>query len=160
MFIPEIQNNSLKPQLEEVVYIAQRLEAETDELSTKFIFNSPATEEEILKLENFLRCSIPIGYKEFMTFSNGARLCGRVARFGDIDAVINMNEDEFDSDFPSDYVVIANIIGDGEILCFSKKTGKFIRYFDGREIIFSDFYVAFNEIISIIKHKAEDYVEL
>ena len=40
MFIPEIQNNSLKPQLEEVVYIAQRLEAETDELSTKFIFNS------------------------------------------------------------------------------------------------------------------------
>ena len=33
---------------------------------------------------------------------------------------------------PEDLVLIGNLIGDGEVLCFSKTTGKFIRYFEGQ----------------------------
>ncbi len=48
----------------------------------------------------------------------------------------------------------------GEVLQFSKKTGKFVFSFDGEENMYDDFYDAFDEIISLVKTKAEDYIDL
>ena len=33
---------------------------------------------------------------------------------------------------PEDYVLIGYVVGDGEVLCFSKGEDKYIRYFEGR----------------------------
>jgi hypothetical protein len=56
--------------------------------------------------------------------------------------------------------MIADIIGDGEILCFSKNTGKFIRYFDGKEIVYDNFYKFIEWLINFIRNEVEEFVEL
>ena len=64
-----IQNNNLKPQLEELVYIASKIDTEVsedDKYSLIFDFNASATEEEIKNLEKEIDTSLPIGYKEFL----------------------------------------------------------------------------------------------
>jgi hypothetical protein len=33
---------------------------------------------------------------------------------------------------PDDYVLIGYVVGDGEVLCFSKDEGKYITYFEGK----------------------------
>lgn len=159
MFIPEIPNNNLKSQLEELISIVKKLETTTTDLRVKFKFNPPASEEEILNFENAFNISLPVGYKEFLLFSNGAQLCGHTAEFDDINSIVNLNQAEISPDFPEDYVVIADIIGDGELLCFSKTSKKFIRYFDGDETIFDNFYDVFKIIIKRIKSKAADYID-
>ena len=67
---------------------------------------------------------------------------------------------ETSPDFPKDYIMIADIIGDGEILCFSKNTGKFIRYFDGKEIVYDNFYKFIEWLINFIRNEVEEFVEL
>lgn len=163
MYIPEIPDNELKSQLEELVYIARKVEDEVDAedwLSLKFRFNSPVSEIEIKEFEGSFGINLPSGYVDFLRFSNGAKLCGNIAIFDDIDRIARMNKLSKSPDFPKDYITIASIIGDGEILCFSKQTGKFIRYFDGREIVFDNFYAVFEWILMFIKESAEEYVEL
>ena len=156
MFEPTISNNNLKPQLEKILYIAKELEKSTKELRVKFSFNQPANDEELNLLENKLEIVLPAGYKEFLQFSNGAILCGNTARFYDVNQVIGYNQLENNEG----YIVIASIIGDGEVLQFSKTTGEFVFYFDGEEKIYDNFYDAFEEIISHVKRKAEDYIDL
>lgn len=34
---------------------------------------------------------------------------------------------------PEDYVVIGEVIGDGEVVCFSKINGEFVNYFEGNK---------------------------
>ncbi len=163
MFIPEIPDNSLKPLLEKLVYIADKFHSEAEEEDIpgkKFKFNPPATDEEIVYLENSLDTVLPTGYKDFLKFSNGMRLCGYMAQFDSIKRVVSLHQMEKSPDFPKDYIAIADIIGDGEILCFSKETKKFIRYFDGQETIYDDFYKFFEWLIDFIKESVEEYVDL
>lgn len=160
MYIPEIPNNDLKIQLEELVCIARKVANESEEIRLKFVFNSPATDEEIKVLEQTLNVSLPLGYREFLLFSNGAQLCGHTAEFDSINSVIDMNKTEIPHGFPSKYIAIASFIGDGELLCFSRETGGFIRWFDGNETYFDTFYDLFEMIIRRIKSKVEDYIDL
>ena len=160
MYIPEIPNNGLKTQLEELVCIARKAANESEKIRLKFEFNPPATDEEINVLEKTLNFSLPLGYREFLLFSNGAQLCGQTAEFENINSVIDMNKTKITLGFPSKYIVIASFIGDGELLCFSKETGGFIRWFDGNETYFDTFYDLFEMIIKRIKSKVEDYIDL
>ena len=129
-------------------------------IQLKSDFNIPATTDEINNLEKDLNVFLPTGYKEFLLFSNGAQLCGHCAEFAKIERVAKINKLKKTSNFPEDYITIARIIGDEEILCFSKKTGKFIRCFDGREIIFEEFYSIFKWLVKFIRDSAEVYVDL
>ncbi len=163
MYIPAIPENALKPQLEKLLYIAQKLHDELEQedwFSMKFTFHPPASEEEIRAFEDAFNLTLPTGYREFLQCSNGARLCGYIADFDDIRHTVSLNKMETSPDFPKDYIVIADLIGDGEILCFSKNTGKFIRYFDGDETVYDDFYAVFDWIVNFIRESAEEYVEL
>lgn len=163
MYIPEITDNRLKPQLEELVYIAKKIFTETNEedrLDLIFYFESPATESEINKGEKALNTTLPQGYKDFLRFSNGAQLCGHTAEFDSISKVMNNRTVEMEEGFPEDYIIIADIIGDGEVLCFSSITKRFIRLFEGKETVYDDFYSFFDWLIRFIKRRAEEYVEL
>ena len=154
MHIPAIPDNELKPQLEILVYIAEKASIELN-----FEFYPPVTEDDIKECESSLKITFPQGYKDFLRFSNGAKLCGFTADFDDIESVVNNSNMEMAEDFPKDYVIVADIMGDGEVLCFSKRTGKFIRYFDGEETVYDDFYAFFEWLIGFIKDIAEDYVD-
>ena len=118
MYIPEIPNNSLKDVLEEIVYIAQKAE-ETGLMHLRFSFNTPASEVDILKCEKALNINLADDYKDFLRFSNGATLCYNDAVFYSTSDIISYDELEKSDDFPSDYIMIADIIGDGEVLSFS-----------------------------------------
>lgn len=159
MFIPEIRNNSLKDILEEIVYIVKKAEA-TGELVLQCSFNPPASESDIGECERVLNVKFTEDFKDFLKFSNGAELCYYTAGFYNIDEIVSNNDLETSEDFPSDYIVIADIIGDGEILCFSTKTNKYIRYFDGVETEYNSFLDFLVDFIPYVKEKVADYVDL
>lgn len=52
---------------------------------------------------------------------------------------------------PDDLVVIGSVIGDGEVVCFSKETGHFVRFFEGkRRREREDFKGVLNDIIRML----------
>ena len=157
MFIPNIPENSLKSLLEEITYIAEKLEGKK-----KFVFYNAATEQEIKKLEDDLQTKLPESYKEFLEFSNGARLCNLQALFLSTSEIIDNLEEYQDEDeeFPDDYIIIADLIGDGEVLCFSKKTGKFISFYEDDEEEYETLNEALVDIVKMVRDVAEEIVEL
>ena len=153
MLAPEIPNNSLTKEINEIVDIAVKLEG-----IKRFVFNAPATDIEISTLEKLINHSLPEDYKDFLRFYNGMIMNNYSADFFNIDMIINHFHQDKAEWFPTDYIVIAEIIGDGEVLCLSSISGKFIRYFDGEETFFNSFKEALNNIIDHIKTIDEDYL--
>ncbi|MCR5600012.1 MAG: SMI1/KNR4 family protein [Ruminococcus sp.] len=153
MYIPDIPDNSLKKEFIEIMEITKKLES-----IKKYEFNPPATNVEIDALEEHLKYTLPEEYKDFLKFSNGMTLNGFTAEFFSTKEVIDFYDREKADSFPSDYIVLAFLIGDGEVLCISSKTGKFIRYYGGEETEFNTFKDALVNIIDHIKVIEEDYL--
>ncbi len=153
MLVSEIPNNSLTKEIKEIVDIAVKLEG-----INKFVFNSPATDDEIAALEKQINYTLPEDYKDFLRFSNGMIMNNYSAEFFNTNAIIDFYNRKKADSFPNDYIVIAEIIGDGEVLCLSSISGKFVRYFDGEKTFFDSFKEALNNIIDHIKIVAEDYL--
>ena len=61
-------------------------------------------------------------------------------------------------------VVIGEIIGDGEMVCFSKNEGIFVRVFEGKTTELDDFAGVLKEIIKLLDDKPilseERYLEI
>lgn len=94
-----------------------------DELcDEEFVFNNPISDIEIKKWENENKITIPELYKEWLRFSNGAKLEGEFARFFGLEELI-VNT----TDYEEPIVIIGNLIGDGEILAFSIRTGEILK---------------------------------
>ena len=121
----------------------------------EFEFSPPASEAEIQGLEQHLQVSLPEDYKNFLRFSNGARLNHFTAELYSVSEIISFSDMKKADWFPADYVMLADIIGDGEVLCFSKETGKFIRCFDGEEEKFETFTDFLENMIDFIKEITE-----
>ncbi len=153
MLIPEIPNNSLTKEINEIVDIAIKLEG-----IERFVFNSPATNSEIDTLEKLINYTLPEDYKDFLKFSNGMTMNSYSADFFNIDMIINYYHQNKAEWFPADYIIVANIIGDGEVLCLSSISGRFIRYFNGEETFFDSFKDALRNIIDLIKSVDEEYL--
>jgi len=153
MYIPEIPDNSLIKEINEIVEIALKLNG-----VHRFDFYFPATENEISRIEKIINYAFPEDYKNFLRFSNGMLLNSYTADFLNIDRIINLYNQKKAEWFPADYIIIADIIGDGEVLCISNKTGKFIRYFDGEETFFDSFKDVLRNIIDYIKVVDEEYL--
>ncbi len=162
IFIPEIPNNSLKSELEQIVFLARTAvnsEAYEEELLT-FKFNPPASEDEINKLEADLDIVFEEDYKNFLRFSNGAILCFNAAKFYNLDDVNSLAKQEKEDSFPKDYIIFGEVIGDGEVLCYSKNNRNYISYFDGREILYNSFIDLLKAVIGSIKNSLEDYIDI
>jgi hypothetical protein len=111
-------------------------------------FNPPATEDEILNWERTNGITIPESYKEWLRFSNGSQIFGYTARLSSVTGMI-VNE-KF---LPEDLVIIGDLIGDGELLCFSKTIGKIVRLFEGRRREFDSFKEIILDVIQMGKSK-------
>lgn len=144
MNIPTIPNNSLTEEIKEIVSLCQQLEPKCG--ANAFSFAPPATEEELSDWENINSISIPEDYKDWLRFSNGSVIKFDLARFSALQYF------SVDSNIvPDDLVIIGTLIGDGEILCFSKKTGKIIRYLDGEATTVSGFKQVLINTIRLMK---------
>lgn len=133
--IPE--GNSLKSEIEEIVKLCVEKENE----STSY-FKEPVAEGDMEKWENENDIKIPETYKEWLRFSNGSQIDGSTATFLGVDRIVVNSKY-----IPEDLVIIGHLIGDGEVLCFSKETGKFVRFFEGRE---NGMFDNFNEVLKKI----------
>lgn len=119
MYIPEIPNNSLTKEITKIVELCQKLEPEYLNVTAKF--NEPISEEELAKWENDNCITIPESCKDWLRFSNGSDILnGLMVSYSLSDFVIECD------DISKDLVVIGNVIGDGEFICFSKGTKKII----------------------------------
>ncbi|MBR5513054.1 MAG: SMI1/KNR4 family protein [Ruminococcus sp.] len=112
-YIPEIPNNSLTENLKKLIQLTQQL---NDEYS--FYYSPPLSETEIAEIERTNNISLPSSYKEWLMFSNEATICGAIAEFYDIKKIIKSP-----NFVHGDTVIIGSMIGDGEIICFSKSDG-------------------------------------
>ncbi len=106
-----------------------------DELSEEeFVFYVPASDTEIVAWEEKYKITIPEQYKEWLKFSNGAKLEGEFVRFFALNQFI-INE----TDYEEPIVIIGNMIGDGEILAFSIQSGEILKILDGNIRRFENF---------------------
>ncbi len=157
--IPETANEELRKVIEELIYISKMADT-TGEIDLRFTFNNPATEDEIIEFEKEIDVSFTDDYKDFLRFSNGSNLCSYKALFYNLHEMISIEKKGKVSDFPKGYVIIGGLIGDGEVVCFDKKTKKYVRFFDGSETEFNSFTDFLVDFVTFIKETVEDYVDL
>jgi len=153
MYIPEIPENSLINEIKEIINLAIRLDG-----IKRFAFNYPAIDSQIIEVEKTINYTLPDEYKDFLKFSNGITLNNFTADFYTIDEIVSTYNVEKEESFPEDYIIIADIIGDGEILCFSGRSGKFVMCFGCEERIFDTFKAFLKYIIKFIKRLNEEYL--
>jgi len=144
MKTPLIPNNSLKVQITEIVNLCKKLASDYgDEASW---FQPPASEAEISDWENKTQTLIPKTYKEWLSFTSEANIRNTLAHFySPNNFIFNL------AGLPEDYVYIADLNGDGEILCFSKTTGDFIWIDHKNEETLTDFSSILDEVIRMLK---------
>ena len=151
--VPE--NNSLKKEIRKLLELCKK--DEKDNVEKRNYFNAPITEEEMINWEERNRAKIPESYKEWLRFSGKCCIAGNTATF--------WGPNEFHSDYvPKGLVVIGEIIGDGEVVCFSKNEGIFVRVFEGKTTELNDFACVLKEIIKLMDDKPilseERYLEI
>ena len=161
MFIPKVPDNSLKEKIEKIIYIAQKAETseEYDSAGIIFKFYPPATEAELKKVEMNLNVKLDEDYKNFLMFTNGAMLCSTTARFYNTERLISVNRTITEDIFSENYIIIAELIGDGEILCYLKDTQRYISYFEGKKTEYLNFSDCLDEIIRMSKDSVEEFVD-
>ena len=103
------------------------------------------------------REKIPGSYKEWVRFSGKCRIAGNTATF--------WGPNEFHSEYvPEGLVIIGEINGDGEVVCFLKNEGVFVRVFEGKTTEINDFVCVLKEIIKLMDDKPilsqERYLEI
>ena len=90
-------------------------------------FNPPATEEKIQAMEKRLGFALPQGYRQFLLFSNGAKIMGNSATIYGLDWI-----GATDPMVPAGYLTIGEVIGDGERIALSEADGKIYSCYNGR----------------------------
>ena len=153
MFIPNIPTNSLKPMIEKMVSIAKLVEGD---ISCEF--HEAATEEEIQKLID--ETTLPTDFADILRFSNGFRLGNySTVEFYDVSYLIRLHKTKKAEWFPKDYIIIADIISDSEVLCYSTETHEYIDYYDGRiRRKFDNFLDAFQYCVDLFENYSSDYL--
>lgn len=140
--IPE--NNSLKKEIKKILKMCEKNDEESG--AEDSYFEEGIEEQKMTDWEAANGVAIPESYKEWLRFSRKCRIVRNTATF--------WGPDEFHSDYvPEELVVIGEMIGDGEVVCFSKITNEFVEFFEGK---ISEKYKDFSAVIKEIVRMIED----
>ena len=131
--------NTLKNEFDEIVKLCEEKKEEYGDHASYFM--EPATEDEILGWERECNTKIPEDYKDWLRLTKTCQMCQTTASF----IFPRTEQPKF---LPSDYVLIGYVVGDGEVVCFSKSTGKYVTYFEGKV---DEEYENFEEVLKDIK---------
>lgn len=135
--------NTMKKEFDEIVKLCEEKVEEYGERASYFM--EPATEEEILDWERETGIQIPEDYKQWLKLTANCQMCSTIASL----VFPELVQPDY---IPEDYVLIGHVVGDGEVLCFSKTSGKYIRYFEGRVNKEYDTFIDFlNNVKNLIK---------
>lgn len=138
--IPE--NNSLKSEIEELLKWCEKKDCESGVEDS--YFEDPIEETKMSKWEEETGVIIPESYKEWLRFSEKCQISTHTATF--------WGPDEFNSNYvPKDLIVIGEMVGDGEVICFSRSTGEFVGFFEGSVCErYSNFRGVINEMLRML----------
>ena len=147
MYIPVIPNNSITKEIKRLTELCEKKAKGYGENSSWF---KPAMlERDIQNWENNNGTKFPNKYREWLLFSEESLIRNNLAYFYKPDDfkynVINSS---------SDLIVIGEIFGDGELLCFSKAKNTFFIYDHGNLEEQGDFSDILKEIIRILDEKS------
>ncbi|MBO5408455.1 MAG: SMI1/KNR4 family protein [Clostridia bacterium] len=135
--------NTMKKEFDEMVKLCEEKVEEYGERASYFM--EPATEEEILDWENKTGIKMPEDYREWLKLTANCQMCSTIASL----VFPELVQPDY---LPEDYVLIGYVIGDGEVLCFSKNTRRYVRYFEGRDNKEYNTFIDFlNNVKSLIK---------
>ena len=138
MYIPEIPQNSLTEEITQIAELSKKLEDE----GYYFEFLQPEDEEKIISWEKENSIIIPESVKDWLRFTRGAIIADDIARIGGI------NGFESVCDYvPDEMVIIGQIISDGQLIVFSKETGKIMWETHADIIKFNSFASFLNEVV-------------
>lgn len=115
--------NTIKNEFDEIVKLCEEKVEEYGERASYFL--EPVTEEEIVEWERETGIQIPEDYRQWLKLTGTCQMCSNIASL----VFPETKQPDF---LPDDYVLIGYVVGDGEVLCFSKSTGKYITYFEGK----------------------------
>lgn len=142
-----LENNSLKNEIEEMVDICNRLEEiEDEEIYTAY--REPATEEMLTDWEKENDIVLPEEYKDFLRFTDGARIAAYTALFVSVEGIKPNSKL-----LPPEYVLVGDYGGYGALMCFSKTTGEFITYEQGKIEHYGSFKNLLADIIDSLKRQ-------
>ncbi len=139
-----IPNNSLTEKIKHLVHICKQIAPDYGDDASWF--KQPASDKMISNWENKHNILIPETYKEWLGFTNEAQIRNTLAHFYGPDKFV-LNS----IGLSEDLIVIADLVGDGEQLCFSKITKDFVWVDHGDLEIIKDFGDVLSEIIRMIK---------
>ena len=94
-------------------------------------FNPPATEERIQAMEKRLGFALPQGYRQFLRFSDGAKIMGNSATIYGLNWI-----GASDHMVPTGYLTIGEVVGDGERIALSETDGQIYSCYNGRISLF------------------------
>lgn len=135
--------NAMKKEFDEIVKLCEEKIEEYGERASYFM--APATEEKILDWERKMGIRMPDDYREWLKLTGNCQICSNIAS-------LFFPERGQPDYIPEDYVLIGHVVGDGEILCFSKSTGRYVRYFEGRvNKEYNTFIEFLNNVKNLIK---------
>ena len=113
--------NELKKEFDEIVELCEEKVEEYGEKASYFM--EPATNEEIVEWEDATGIQMPDDYKEWLKYTRSSQMCSTIAKL----IFPQTKQPDF---LPDDYVLIGYVVGDGEVLCFSKSDGKYVTYLE------------------------------
>ena len=93
--------------------------------------NPPATEERIQAMEKRLGFALPQGYRQFLRFSDGAKIMGNSATIYGLNWI-----GASDHMVPTGYLTIGEVVGDGERIALSETDGQIYSCYNGRISLF------------------------
>ena len=140
MYIPEIPNNSLTEEITQIVELSKLFDDEYD-----FEYSPPSTEDEMNEWEDKHNIMIPESIKDWLRFSSFSNIRSESA------IIRNVSEFKIGCEVvPDDMIIIGEVIGDGEFIGFSSKTGKILWEDHGKIKEYNSFKDILNRIINII----------
>ena len=114
---------TVKNEIEIIKRLCEKFDAKQGDCYSSF--DKPISEDELLNWEKEHNAFIPELYKEWLRFTKKCVIAQNIA--------ILWGPSEFNSDYvDKEMIVIGELFGDGERVCFSKTTGDFFEVFDGR----------------------------
>jgi hypothetical protein len=122
MFIPQIPNNSLTKEITDLVKVCQELD---NDKTNNWVnsFYQPAKPEQITDWEMTNKTSLPESYKDFIAFSDGARVRTNLLNIYSLNDIVKSDINQY-----GDVYCIGDLIGDGERIYFTS-TGDIKRGF-------------------------------
>ena len=107
-------------------------------------FDVPASDSEIEMIERANRMTIPLSYKKWLKKFRCCSIFGDTFRF-----FLPESSGYYNSIVPQEYLVIGEMVGDGERICISKKSGKIVSVYHDVITEYEDFEVIVDAIIQL-----------